>query len=315
MSYVSEALEKQVETCKRLWEVYDGTGGMEPKFLNALNHSRVSSSERLQWLTDLNALTRATPYYWSGKTTELVRQSREAFNLDEIVVTRHLAHCDIGWMWFPDVPPFYIQMPDMEMQSPVKAITWYNFGHLPQTSDKVRPFLGLTAWCEGPYTHNLMPTLWACMDIGQPLSSQIEDSRLHFHGTYDDKTDGEIRAMKQFFVASQTFVRQKFFSLAEAPLERAARKRLERTGAKATFLERQIQVVQLRKTVQSPHHPSIEPREAPEWKEQWWVGQHTRQQWYPSLQEHLPVIILPYIKGPEGLPLKARTTPLYSVTR
>lgn len=38
---------------------------------------------------------------------------------------------------------------------------------------------------------------------------------------------------------------------------------------------------------------------------QWIVQAHTRQQWYPSLGTHLPILIGPYIKGPRGQAAKA----------
>ena len=58
-----------------------------------------------------------------------------------------------------------------------------------------------------------------------------------------------------------------------------------------------------------------DPATAIDWSCQWWVGAHVRQQWYPSLQEHLPVYIAPFLKGPEDKPIKPRSTPLFAVTR
>jgi hypothetical protein len=48
---------------------------------------------------------------------------------------------------------------------------------------------------------------------------------------------------------------------------------------------------------------------------QWMVRAHTRQQFYPSLGKRLPILIGPYIKGPEGKPLKPRTVPIVVVNR
>ena len=49
-----------------------------------------------------------------------------------------------------------------------------------------------------------------------------------------------------------------------------------------------------------------------EWKCRWLVQCHQRAQWYPSTQSHKIIWIAPYIKGPEGVPLK---TNAYRVVR
>jgi hypothetical protein len=95
-------------------------------------------------------------------------------------------------------------------------------------------------------------------------------------------------------------------------LERHARKRLELPKDKPAPM---IHVVQLRKTVKRTREDGTAQHEPIEWDFQWTVRGHVRQQWYPSLQKHLPVWIHPHIKGPEGKPLRPRTTPIYSVTR
>ncbi len=40
-----------------------------------------------------------------------------------------------------------------------------------------------------------------------------------------------------------------------------------------------------------------------EWSHRWWVDGHWRNQWYPSTQDHRPVWIDGYVKGPEDKPL------------
>jgi hypothetical protein len=49
-----------------------------------------------------------------------------------------------------------------------------------------------------------------------------------------------------------------------------------------------------------------------EWAYRWHVTGHIRAQWYPSLQAHKLIWIAPYIKGPEGMPLKET---IYDVAR
>lgn len=40
----------------------------------------------------------------------------------------------------------------------------------------------------------------------------------------------------------------------------------------------------------------------PNWKNSWWVSSFWRQQWYPATQEHKPILILPFMKGPADKP-------------
>lgn len=40
-----------------------------------------------------------------------------------------------------------------------------------------------------------------------------------------------------------------------------------------------------------------------EYRHRWMVRGHWRQQWYPSIQQHRPMWIIPHVKGPDGAPL------------
>lgn len=322
MNYVSEALERLQERREFLSSAILGRRVGNYRF----PPPEVVPAERFQWRTDLAALNRATPFYWNARTTEIVRALAPSFNLDEIRCTRNLFYCDVGWAYFGETSPFEIKIKVHERDrnraevagfaldalAPVKAICWYIFGA------QNRPYLGATAWAP----HNqieetrewlmseIIPMLWISTALDEPMSSQLTGDELTFRGIEDDRTEYEVRCLKQFLVASGTFLRQNFLSAAPTPPERHARKRMERAG----YEPRPISVIQLRKTERTALGRAGEPA-AVDWACQWTVGGHVRQQWYPSLGEHLPVYIHPYIKGPEGKPLKPRTTPIYSVTR
>lgn len=309
MSYVSEALETQINTYISLKRMYD----THP------NGLKVTRAERNQWLTDLHALGKAKPFYWNKRTTEIVAALSEDFVLDEIECARELMYCDVGWMWFGEAPPFmvelFVRFPDgnRRLSAPLRAISWYVFGH------DGAPYLGITGWSQkafdsasGQWVGSLTPSIWSSTLLGKRMSEDIPASELNFKGITDETSETETRKLKQFVVAAQTFIRQDFVSLYTAPIERAARKRLDRAGV--TKHADSVQVVYLRR---------IAPREASnggtgearEWSCQWTVAGHVRQQWYRSLQMHLPVYIHPYLKGPEDKPLKKRSTPIFAVTR
>ena len=77
-------------------------------------------------------------------------------------------------------------------------------------------------------------------------------------------------------------------------LPRQARRDLERKGKPVP----KVTVVRLRRTMreQSTGESDVE------WHHRWMVRGHWRRQWYPSEQEHKPIYIAAFIKGPEGAP-------------
>lgn len=74
-----------------------------------------------------------------------------------------------------------------------------------------------------------------------------------------------------------------------------------------------VRAVQLRRIASGP--PSDTPAERVAWSHRWLVSAHWRQQFYPATQDHRPVLILPYVKGPEEKPLKPPPTTIYAVVR
>jgi hypothetical protein len=313
VSYVSEAYEKQMQTLSFLTKLYEDTGRLQQR----ITGTRISYSERKQWTTDIHGLSKATPFYWNRRTTELVCQTMDVFNLDEIVASRHLPYCDHGWMWFGEKTPFDIWLPKLGESHSCHAISWYifNSGYLEDDKPVIVPFIGLTAWADnGMGPQYLLPTMWCCTNLGDKMSVQLPDKHLNFIGSFDEKTDQELEKLRKFFVASQVFIRQKFLSLEIRGVEKHFKKRVERENPERKC-HPDIHVVQLRKVTPRQPNETQSEHEHREYQFQWTVKGHTRQQWYPSLQEHLPVYIHPYIKGPDDKPMKPRQTPIMAVVR
>lgn len=134
MSFAAEALEMQLATLKQLQQFY-----AHPE-----TRKGVTPGEHHQWITDMHCLSRATPFYWGRRTTELVTAMMRDFKLEEIISARHLVYTDVGWCWFGEQAPFEIELrvqDSMPNRVPCRAISWYWFG-----VEKQYPFLGLTAW-------------------------------------------------------------------------------------------------------------------------------------------------------------------------
>lgn len=91
-------------------------------------------------------------------------------------------------------------------------------------------------------------------------------------------------------------MQQPLASVSEIKPDRAAVKRLRRAGQGEELMA--TRVINLR-------HRSAESGTASdrEFRHQWIVKGHWRQQWFPVRQVHRPVWIAPHVKGPEGAPL------------
>lgn len=64
--------------------------------------------------------------------------------------------------------------------------------------------------------------------------------------------------------------------------------------------EADVRLVSLRPKRPRPHGES----DTVTWSHRWVVQMHKRRQWYPASKEHRVIFVGPYLKGPEGKPLK-----------
>ena len=98
--------------------------------------------------------------------------------------------------------------------------------------------------------------------------------------------------------------------LAASPMHRVPRAERRRLKKQQQH-EPEIRVVTLRRE----SYPSGKGESAVDWDWKWLVRGHWRNQWYPSLRDHKPVFVAPYVKGPEDKPLKAPRESIYNVAR
>lgn len=81
---------------------------------------------------------------------------------------------------------------------------------------------------------------------------------------------------------------------------RPERRRTER----AKMPPRDVRIVRLRRAVTAARDAEQqEAGAAREWQHRWVVRGHWRNTWYPTLKDHRPKWIAPYLKGPDGAPL------------
>lgn len=112
------------------------------------------------------------------------------------------------------------------------------------------------------------------------------------------------------FAATMALMEQHIVSADRVTLNRTDRKRLDREG---WIHEPTVRVVKLRRVARGEHEH--DGGKAYELTCQFVVRGHWRNQFYPSTNEHRPLFVLPYWKGPEGAPLKAQADRVFEVTR
>ena len=114
---------------------------------------------------------------------------------------------------------------------------------------------------------------------------------------------------RRFFAAFCYFVKQRILTESRERADRPARRRAEREGRNP---EESIRVVQLRAS--EVHSYGDERDRSFEYSVRWIVRGHWRNQYHPSTGRHEPKWIMPYVKGPDGAPVK-NPVRLFSVSR
>lgn len=125
-----------------------------------------------------------------------------------------------------------------------------------------------------------------------------------------DRTPQEIAqcdALMRFLLAASMFVEQRICVASQAPLRRAERKLAAR--AQVSPLVTTIQLRARETTTTTGAHSQVE------YSHRWIVRGHWRNQFYAKAARHMPLWIEPYIKGPEGQPLKPPSSHVFVVKR
>jgi hypothetical protein len=84
-------------------------------------------------------------------------------------------------------------------------------------------------------------------------------------------------------------------------------------AAKATFPEKQITVVTLRRPRHAPNE-DYEPKNV-DWTHRWLVSGHWRNQYFPSIDMHRQIWVGSYVKGPDDKPLKIRKVRIFELVQ
>lgn len=123
----------------------------------------------------------------------------------------------------------------------------------------------------------------------------------------DIKSRGDLNFVKEF-LATLSFINSPYIVLDRRGLSRPARKRAGWHGSAPESSK--VRFILLRSPLVRRDHQ--ESHYDVDWKFRWLVRGHHRAQWCPSTRDHKLMWIAPYVKGPEGLPMK---TTAYKVVR
>jgi hypothetical protein len=109
--------------------------------------------------------------------------------------------------------------------------------------------------------------------------------------------DPDQTLSRRYLFAFWRLCEQRIGEVAQAPVPHSATATAARAGTSP-----QASVVSLRQRVRAGGDPDL-PRPV-QWTARWIVRMHKVEQWYPSLNTHRVLWRGPYVKGPDGLPVK-----------
>ena len=114
-----------------------------------------------------------------------------------------------------------------------------------------------------------------------------------------DQQPGTLAWARLVFAAFQLAAQA---NLAETEQQRTPRPERRRTE-RAQLPARDVRVIRLRRGLATERDADPAADGDREWRHRWVVRGHWRNQWYPSLADHRPKWIAPYLKGPADAPL------------
>jgi hypothetical protein len=238
-------------------------------------------------------LTNATPVLWNYDLLKISISGAEAF---------------IGTKFDPSVfnPPTQVWIPDRDMV--LKENEAEDLGLDPSRKWNQAGFLLMIPEGAIPVilretSGRIYPQLAAFM-VFQALDAGFGGVKYLLHILRNNIVEKGIAEM----IASAEFMRQPIVERVGHGLSRADRRRAEKLGRAAPSLFYQIK---LRKR----EGAKTECGHEVQWTKRWVVRSHWRRQFFATRNEHRPILIHSYIKGPSDLPLAPLKQKIIEVRR
>jgi hypothetical protein len=250
------------------------------------------------------ALTEATPFYWSPTMCDLVVAAESGLRgmvLEEALFPAFAGYCHFARR------PVLTELPE-EWQSAtagdceMAGVAWY------PTTDSVskRRLVTFTTFDSVTGERRAIPTSMLPWFLGDSLETTVGLCVRVGMGAHADRLAQKLR-----LIGSMLLLLDQTIAVATPRrVDRAAARRAEREKWTAEPI---VRVVELRRRVSSAssdgEHGDVD------WSCRWIVRGHWRQQWCPAAREHRPIWITPYVKGPEEKPLKPPRATVFAVVR
>lgn len=313
----SQALEEQLKLAghtlygharERLAKATNATSGI----LAMLDNDAVMAFYRQQLLD-------ADPFFWSAKLCNLLEQV--APQIPDWTLTISSLPSEAGFIWFekplrlPRTPAEF----GVDEACPLAALSWSPIAwkHTPGQPSR---FWGMDTWEGADQIWLILSAYVLRNEIIEPVTQMsILDgeslSSLASLDAADDPISDPNRRVRDwslnimmYFASAVSFMEQRILVSERQQPHRGVRRRLPPFARG----ESAIRVVLLRRRDGAIHS---ENQRDVDWSCQWLVSGHWRQQWYAKTQAHKPKYIMPYVKGPEGKPLKPPTSRIFVVVR
>lgn len=239
----------------------------------------------------------ARPMFWSADVLDLVLSLAEQVD-PSTPIEDGIAWSDQAWCYF-DRPFVHPEIGDV---GKLIAISW-TWGIQADAFDQNEALgLSVIAWRRGWTGLRAIPLQQSVVNAGAPISSFDTGGLIT-----ESRPFGEF--LIRFAVAAGAFLRSRLPAIEARQAERHTRKR---AAAKLSRSDYAIDVITLRRRDPSA---SEEGAQSVEWSHRWIVRAHLRQHWFPSKSAHLPIVIAPYLKGPEDKPIKAPRARIFAAVR
>ncbi|TKK84638.1 hypothetical protein FDA94_28835 [Herbidospora galbida] len=252
-----------------------------------------------------------------------------AGSMPDQVLNRQMPLFPYGFAWFAD--PLIgrdIIVMDVEKEVPVRgtipleAMSWsyINGDHLITAATDCGPSMVLTTYARrsaveaildsvpgantpvDEYADGLQSVSTTVWSFGTPTGTAFGKrlSELSHNLTIEELRESDMAFTQRLAAAIWALGKQPITSTEEEVLPRHMRRRAARIGV--TESERPVQILKLRQKMPAKG-PRTEGKRHVDWKSRWPVSLHWRKpRENQKIQE--PTLIWPYIKGPEGLPIK-----------
>lgn len=252
------------------------------------------------WKADLMIMQAALPIVWPAHFERLAFTG--ALQLAEQKINPSPVPVPLNGHWHMYEEPVC----EVEIEGdlcPIDSIQVYPIRY---RANNLRPGLAIRAFTSHEAPSHARSVLWLNYWLDLPPDKALKTMYADFQG--DPASQREAAAVWNALMASELFLNQKVLIHEVAHVKRHARKRAERLG-----FSPEIHVVRLRQVIKQ--HEQQTTTDAVEWNCRWMVRGHWRQQWHPSTGKHETMWIMPYVKGPEGMPFKSPLPTVGSVMR